>query len=58
MTSKKGKKMLSTADFTTEELEWATQVVEILDKVMAEQSPTIKFEHLALWWTLAAAAEA
>ena len=58
MTKKKGKKMLSNLKFTKEEMEFATQVVAILDVLMAQQHPEAKFEHLALWWTYCDPAEA
>ena len=58
MTKKKGKKMLSNMTFTKEEIEFATQVVVILDVLMAEQHPEAKFELLALWWTCCDHAEA
>jgi len=56
--TKKVKKMLPNLKFSKEEMEFATQVVAILDVLMAEHHPKAKFEHLALWWTNCEPAEA
>ena len=58
MTKKKDKKMLSEMTFSKEEMEWATQVVQVLDKMMEHQHPEARFEHLAFWWAACEPADA
>ncbi len=33
-----------------EELEAATEIIEIADELMQSQNVKLKFEHLLLWW--------
>ena len=58
MTKKKGKKMLSNLNFTKDEMEFATQVIAILDDLMRDVNTHAKFEHLAAWWAGCDPAEA
>jgi len=55
---KKDKNMLSEFNITKEDMEWASQVVAILDDLMFEINSETKFEHLVAWWTACDPADA
>jgi hypothetical protein len=47
---KKGIFPMDTYVIGKEELEAATEIIEIADELMQSQNVELKFEHLLLWW--------
>jgi hypothetical protein len=55
---KKGKTLFSTSIFSEQELQTATEIIDIIDDLMFTNHPKIKFEHIILWWLSCEPAEA
>jgi len=47
---KKGKTLFSTSIFSEQELQSASEIIDIIDDLMLANHPKIKFEHIILWW--------
>tara|TARA_R100000808_G_C2149993_1_gene158565 strand:- start:3012 stop:3188 length:177 start_codon:yes stop_codon:yes gene_type:complete len=50
MDDKKDKKVHSNLVFSDEEIKDAGEIIDIIDDLMAQKYPEVKFEHLILWW--------
>ena len=57
--SKKKKKMFTQTVITTaEDLKEATEILAVVQEMLAEKHMDLKFEHLLLWWLAADVADA
>ena len=56
--NKKREEMLQNLAATAEDLEEATEIIAIVENLLAHKHPNIKFEHMLLWWLICEPAEA
>ena len=58
MSSKKDDYMLPDLNFSTEDLQTASEMIEIIEEALAYDYPEIKFQDLLFWWLASAPADA
>ena len=58
MSSKKDDYMLPDLNFSTEDLQTASEMIEIIEEALAYDYPEIKFQDLLFWWLTSAPADA
>ena len=58
MSSKKDNYMLPNLTFSEEDLQTASEMIEIIEEALAYDYPEIKFQDLLFWWLASAPADA
>ncbi len=58
MSSKKDDYMLPNLTFSEEDLQTASEMIEIIEEALAYDYPEIKFQDLLFWWLASAPADA
>jgi len=58
MSSKKDDYMLPDLNFSNEDLQTASEMIEIIEEALAYDYPEIKFQDLLFWWLASAPADA
>ena len=58
MRNKKDDYMLPDLNFSTEDLQTASEMIEIIEEALAYDYPEIKFQDLLFWWLASAPADA
>ena len=58
MSNKKDDYMLPDLNFSTEDLQTASEMIEIIEEALAYDYPEIKFQDLLFWWLASAPADA
>tara|TARA_R110000796_G_scaffold186040_1_gene302899 strand:- start:105 stop:305 length:201 start_codon:yes stop_codon:yes gene_type:complete len=58
MSNKKDDDMLPSLNFSDEDLQTASEMIEIIEEALAYDYPEIKFQDLLFWWLASAPADA
>tara|TARA_R110000824_G_scaffold46069_5_gene132789 strand:+ start:15782 stop:15982 length:201 start_codon:yes stop_codon:yes gene_type:complete len=58
MSNKKDDDMLPNLNFSDEDLQTASEMIEIIEEALAYDYPEIKFQDLLFWWLASAPADA
>jgi len=58
MSNKKDDDMLPNLNFSDEDLQTASEMIEIIEEALASDYPEIKFQDLLFWWSVSAPADA
>ena len=58
MSSKKDNYILPNLTFSEEDLQTASEMIEIIEEALAYDYPEIKFQDLLFWWLASAPADA
>lgn len=58
MSNKKDDDMLPNLNFSDEDLQTASEMIEIIEEALAYDYPEIKFQDLLFWWLTSAPADA